>query len=637
MDDNIARLAELQEKDGGGDKRPKQADVLIGLAAATTLFHTPAPDCDAFADIAIDGHRETHRVRGREFRLWLRHEYFKQTKNGCNADAMQVAVETIAAQAIFDGPEREVHVRVAEHCSGIYIDLGDRTWRAIKVSALGWAIVADPPVRFRRSPGMRTLPIPRREGSIESLLAFCNLSADGFVLLVSWALASLRPNANYPVLVITGEQGSAKSTLVRLIARLIDPRIPEQRSLPRDEDDLVVAAKGAHLLAYDNVSGIADWLSDAICRLATGGGAGKRKLYSDDDEVLFAGRRPVCLNGIEDVAERADLIDRSVTLALEPIPESKRRDEKEIDAAFERAAPGIFGALLDGLAAGLRHADTVVMPDKPRMADFALWSEACTRAWWPEGTFLAAYRANMAAAVEMALEASLVGDAVRRFMSDRLEWEGTAAMLLPLLTAAVGEQAARERAWPKRPNTLSGKLRRAAPALRKVGIYVSFERASHIGTRTIRIETRRKPEQTGRGSSPSSPSSPGNGKYSQFNDLAGDGGDDRVTIGGGAGDDPGDDGNGGIVTANPLTNKQNDDGDDGDDVLPPQSGSGHAVPSDVDAVLRGAGRPGQPHQRVPSAAGGRPEVGRRPAARTGGRRRVAPRDPVARDRGRPRR
>jgi hypothetical protein len=64
MDDNIARLAELEEKDGTGEKRQKQADILIGLADAATLFHTPAPDRDAFADIIVGGHRETHRIRG---------------------------------------------------------------------------------------------------------------------------------------------------------------------------------------------------------------------------------------------------------------------------------------------------------------------------------------------------------------------------------------------------------------------------------------------------------------------------------------------------------------------------------------------------------------------------------------------
>jgi len=274
MDDNIARLAELQEKEAGGEKRPKQADMLIGLAAAATLIHTPAPDCDAFADITIDGHRETHRVRGQAFRQWLRHQYFKKTKSGVNSDALQIAVETIAAKATFEGSEREVHCRVAGHGGAIYIDLGDRAWRAIKITRSGWAVVADPPVRFARSPSMQPLPVPARGASIESLRPFCNLSEVGFVLFVAVLLAGLRPNSNYPVPTITGEQGCGKSSLARILVWLIDPRMPEQRSMPRTEEDLIVAAQSQHVLAFDNVSGLPDWLSDAICRLSTGGGAG---------------------------------------------------------------------------------------------------------------------------------------------------------------------------------------------------------------------------------------------------------------------------------------------------------------------------------------------------------------------------
>ena len=103
----------------------------------------------------------------------------------------------------------------------------------------------------------------------------------------------------------------------------------EHRSMPRSEEDLLVAAKSQHVLAFDNVSGLGEWLSDAICRLSTGGGAGKRRLYTDEDEVLFSGRRLVAINGIEDVAVRPDLVDRAVMLALEPIAEKQRRDEAE--------------------------------------------------------------------------------------------------------------------------------------------------------------------------------------------------------------------------------------------------------------------------------------------------------------------
>jgi hypothetical protein len=47
-------------------------------------------------------------------------------------------------------------------------------------------------------------------------------------------------------------------------------------------------APNVHVLAFDNVSGPPDWLSDALCRLASGGDLAVLEPYSDDAEGLFA-------------------------------------------------------------------------------------------------------------------------------------------------------------------------------------------------------------------------------------------------------------------------------------------------------------------------------------------------------------
>ena len=564
----------------GNGKQPKQADILIGLAKAATLFHTPAPDSDAFADIKIGGHRETHRVRGKKFREWLRYQYFEKMESGCNAEAMQVAVETIAAKAQYQGDERQVYVRVAAHEGAIYIDLGDEKWRAVEVTKSRWKIIDDPPVRFARSTSTKALPVPKAGGSIELFRPFCNLvrpkaGADNeFVVLVGHVLAVLRPDASYPVFAALGEHGTCKSTLSTMIRRLTDPRAPEQRSPPTSEDDLIVGAKHAHVLAYDNISALPDWLSDAFCRLATGGGAGKRRLYSDDDEVLFDGKRPIFLTGIEDFVTRPDLVDRSNMFNLEVVKEDKRLSDSELERKFAEAAPKIFGALLDGLVAGLKNLTGISIKEKPRMADFMLWAEACTRAYWPAGTFMRAYRAKLESAVEVVLEASPVGTALRRFMASREQWKGTAQELLLELAPLVGEQAAKERDWPKRPNTLAGKVRRAAPALRKIGIHVAFDRDGHDGARIIAIEKRSKPEQRPESSSASSGSSAKMADSNKINDLAAKAADDALTMA----DDPADDAltilDGAVVSNNPLKGNSSDDADDADDVSAFCSGEG---------------------------------------------------------------
>src|SRR5262249_36939100 len=131
----------------------KQADILIRLARAATLFHTP--DGDAVADIKIDGHRETHLVRSPGFRKWLRHRFFEVAQRGGSTDAMRGGADTVAAIAQFDGREMPVHIRVAGHEGAIYIDLGDTSWRAIEVTARGWMVIDEPPVRFVRSASTR--------------------------------------------------------------------------------------------------------------------------------------------------------------------------------------------------------------------------------------------------------------------------------------------------------------------------------------------------------------------------------------------------------------------------------------------------------------------------------------------------
>ena len=369
----------------------KVADLLVKIARdESELFHDA--DGEPYAHAKVSAHRETYSVRSRAFSLWLRQRYFQKYNESVNANSMSEALATITMFAVCEGPELPVHARIAEHGGAIYIDLGDMDWRAVKVTAGGWEVITDPPVRFVRSGSMRPFALPVKGGSIESLRQFINVSEDEFILLVAYALAALRPNSNYPVLALAGEQGSGKTSLVRLLGSLIDPRSPQLRSLPGDERDLIVAARHAHFISFDNISGLSDNMSDAICRLSTGGGHGERRLYTNEEEATFEGRRPVCLNGIEDVATRPDLVDRALMLLLLAIPADKRREEKEIEAEFDAEAPQILGALFDGLSAGLLNLAEVEIAGKPRMADFATWAEACTRptglrgpSWPPTG------------------------------------------------------------------------------------------------------------------------------------------------------------------------------------------------------------------------------------------------------------
>jgi hypothetical protein len=208
----------------------------------------------------------------------VRRCYYQATGAAPGNAVIGSALDLLEARAQFDAPERVVSMRVAEHAGKIYLDLADEHWRAVVIDAEGWRMLGCPPVRFRRSSGMMPLPMPERGGSVDILKPFLNLSNENdFVLIVAWLLATLRPSAPYPLLAISGEQGSAKTVLSKVLRALVDPNVAPIRALPRDERELMIAANNGHLLAFDNLSGLPSWLSDALCAVSRCGGSTRTK------------------------------------------------------------------------------------------------------------------------------------------------------------------------------------------------------------------------------------------------------------------------------------------------------------------------------------------------------------------------
>jgi len=556
--------------DAEQERKPKQADILINVVKeGAPLFHTP--DGVAYADIEVNGHRETWPIKSQSFKRWLRRRFYEATGGAPNSEALQTAIGMIESVAMFDGDERSVYLRVAADGNVLYIDLANSDWQAIEIDATGWRVISRPPVRFRRAAGMLALPRPERGGSVEALRDFLNVKDGDFVLTVAWLLAALRNTGPYPVLTVSGEQGSAKSTCSTILRALVDPNTAPLRALAREDRDLFIAATNGHVLAFDNISRLPTWISDTLCRLATGGGFAVRQLYTDQDEVLFDAMRPVILNGIEDVIERPDLADRAIFLTLEPIGEERRRPEAELWAEFEAERPRIIGALLDTMVVGLANRARVKLATLPRMADFAIWATACEPALWRAGTFGAAFDANRKELIEGVLDADAIATAIRGLMAAREEWVGTSSQLLHALEEVVGERVAKSKNWPSSAEALGRGLRRPATFLRKVGIEISFERDKRI--RRIRI-TRTPTELDWVGKKPSQPSPP-----SFPHDFNGNGGDSSE--------------------AEPSPKKAHeinggDGGDSSDSKIPTQSGTdvtrdgghnGGAVPTDYAAVI----------------------------------------------------
>ena len=503
----ILRRFVAPDSQGVDQKKPKQADLLVELAQAAKTFH--APDNRAFATITVGGHDEVWPVRSKGFRSWLTRAFYQRHATVANNDAIQSAVALVEAHAQIDGPERCIYTRVAVVDDAMYLDLCDDRWRVVNITAEGWSVVDHAPVPFVKPAGMCPLPEPVRGGSVDMLRDLVNVRNDAdFILLVAWILAALRAAGPYPVLALAGEQGAAKSSAAYSLRSLVDPNAAAIRSPPRNERDLFIAASNAHVLAFDNISKLPDWLSDAFCRLATGGGFATRSLYTDDAERIFDAQRPIILNGIEDFVGRPDLADRSIVLRLSPIPDIRRMAEQDFRTKIDAARPAILGALLDVVAAGIRNLPEVRLETLPRMADFAKWAAACEPALWDRGAFAEAYGRNRADATETIVDLDPVASAVRAHMQTlQMALTANCEQILGALTDAVGERRAKAKDWPKSASALSNRLRRAAPELRKVGIQITMDLppACRGGPKLVCIE--RLPESSGKSPSTASAAS----------------------------------------------------------------------------------------------------------------------------------
>ncbi len=478
-----------KEKNSGNEKdKPSQAELLIMLARDATLFHDPETDT-AFASIPAGGHRENWPIRTKGFRRWLLQRYWEEKQKAPGAQALPDALGVLEAKAHFDGQAQPVYTRLGEYDGDIYLDLCNDTWEAIRITPGGEQIVKNLPVRFRRSKGMLPLPRPLEGGNLGELRQFVNIGTDtDWCLLVACLVADIRPTGPYPVLVLQGEQGSEKSTTAKVLRALIDPNVAPLRTAPREERDLAIAANNSWVLSFDNLSNVPAWLSDALCRVATGGGFATRTLYANDEETIFTFTRPTILNGIDEIIYRHDLLDRSIVVNLPTIPGNKRKPEDEFWEEFHKARPRILGALLNAVATGLKNIDKVELVELPRMADFAKWVTAAEPALpWEPGAFMGAYRDKRTEAVELALEGDAVAVAVQALATDRGIWEGTATELLDGLLEYVPEATQKTRSWPKTARTVANRLRRASTFLRQMGIEVVFDREGNTGRRLIRI------------------------------------------------------------------------------------------------------------------------------------------------------
>lgn len=474
----------------GGSGKKDQAELIVDLARArASFFHTPGRD--SYAVVEMGKHKEVWDINSQDFNYWLQKLFYDATSRAPGKQALQDAVRLLSSIALFDSPQDIIGYRFAEHNGCIYLDLGNETWEQVRICPDGWRIIpfTESPVKFRRSKGMLSIPRPQRGGDFDWVKPLFNIETnEEWALIISWLIGAMRPKGPFPILVLQGEQGSAKSTTARMLRSLIDPASPAIRTLPTTERNLVISAEGSWVLNFDNLSSIRPIMSDALCRMSTGGGFGTRTLYSDKSEELFESVRPMIINGIPDLTGRNDLADRSIIVHLPPITDKNRMSERDFWAQWEGSLPHTVGALCSAVSVALRDFDKVQMERLPRMADFAKWVTAAEPALpWKTGEFGKAYKLNRDRMIDIAIENDHVAMAIVKFTSgDKFGdyWSGTPTDLLGILNTITNPRITRLKGWPQAANHFSNRLRRAQTFLRTKGI--DIER-SKSGNRRITI------------------------------------------------------------------------------------------------------------------------------------------------------
>ena len=459
----------------------------IALCEDTELFHTQ--DGEGYARIKVNGHYEVHRLRGQGFRTWLLGHFYRETGKPLSTANRDEAIESLCAKALYDSPERSVAMRIGHANRAIYIDLGDSEWSTVLINESGWTLTNDSPVLFHRTQDMLPLPLPQPGGSIDEFRKLLNPESDhDFVLLAAFLVGCYmnRDRGTFPLLVLTGEQGTAKTTVARMLSSIVDPRRTPVRMLGH-ADDVMLAASKSCVVAYDNVGKLTPGQSNLLCQIVTGSGVTRRQLYTDGEEFSISAKAPIILTGILDIVGAPDLAERSLFPRLARIDSASRKDEDTIWSEFEEVLPKILGWLFDTLSVAVRDLPNVRPDRSPRLADFYRFVLAAEPGFGRyAGAFEVAFGIDRARAREIAVEDSVLAYALIHWAEQELpigQRTTTATELLGALKQYVPESEQKE--LPK-SNTFVGELRKIAGILRDSGIE-AVPLCREAGRRPIRI------------------------------------------------------------------------------------------------------------------------------------------------------
>jgi hypothetical protein len=494
MTDNGNNNNKNNKENGNKDKDKDDrsvAEVIVDLATDNSSLFFRDQYGIAYALVKIADHNEICRMESARFKRYLSRLYYEEESRVANAEALTNAIHVLQAKAEHEGQTIHLSLRVAWHGGDIYYDMTNEKWECIKISKGHWHLLQSNeipiPMFMRYNQTTQVQPNQNYEKDImdKFLQTLTNVKDDKNKLLLKVYIVSLFiPDIPHVMLILHGQMGSAKSTLQTLIKLLVDPAKPRLLTIYNDVKEFIQQLAHNHVAYYDNLKRTPLWLSDESCKAVTGVGSTKRKLYSDDDDIVYEYRRCLGFNGLNVALTEPDALDRSMMIELDRIKKENERTEEEIMSEFEKLRPGLLAYICDILARALEIKPTLRLQDLPRMADFAIWSEAIARAMgYQDLEFLNAYYENIGKQNVEAIQNHPLGQVIVRYIAEHQTCEGSPSEVLEILEIFAIENKIKtdHRLWPKAANSFTRRLNQiSSNLLEGPGIDVQVTRITDI-------------------------------------------------------------------------------------------------------------------------------------------------------------
>ncbi len=485
------RPAQIQERQIGKKVEDGKTELLEFVKKNILKVVVSSSDSSQFYGLVeINGHIESINLNSKHAISWLRSRYYLATTNFHSSEMYENVIALIRDQAIFSIAVKptSINKRISSDDVSIYYDLVNSDWKLVKITQEETSIIEhgkNTPI-FSRGKNQSVVSEPCFCFEGDPLEEFCKLvRMENDPIFKVHLISMFVEHIPSPIMVIIGQEGSAKSIRSALIKKLVDPsgdKLSEQLSqFSRNIDDLNVHFSNNYMVVFDNVSHISPEISDTLCKAITGAGYPKRQNYSDAEEIILKFQRKIIINGISVNIEHGDLARRSINYFTDRISQDERKTNSQVIIEFKKIHANLLGQIFFILSKAIRHLKNVVteIKEHPDMADFALWGESINMALGnKQGTFLDAYSERMKQGTEILNENN---PAISFFESQFESQSGSE------ISDSVGKWFGKlesfahqegfdrsSRNYPKNSNRIRGWIERSKPLLHQVGFEISF-------------------------------------------------------------------------------------------------------------------------------------------------------------------